>query len=815
MKELKSFFLLIIIILALPAYSQEPVEVERSEVIQEIKRQKYYIHEVEKGQTLYSISKVYNVTIKELIFENPEAENSLAIGQQLKIPVVSRDEKVVESLGNKDYDFFYHVAAKGETFSDIGEIYDIQAENIRLVNQDLVEPLRAGQYVKVPVSFYSNVRIFKNEDKENEIPDKQETKQSPEGNHINHIVKKQETLYRISKMYNVTIDDIVAINPGLTPNIKIGQIIKIPRKSDSPVKEEQIITPSGLPIYEHEVKSGENLYRVALNFKVSIDTLKKYNPGLSEKLSVGQIIKIPIDTTKKDYINHRVDKKKDKLKKIAKKYGLETSELRDMNPLLGNRVYKGQIVRIPVDTEEEVFAELDTLFVEPDQKLFQPEIDSSSIFKDLQKNLKKTYNVALMLPLYLREVDSIKLDDFQQEEQILMQQPFRFIQFYEGLLMAADTLRHQGLKLNLHVYDVDQNVSTAIEALQDPRLKNMDLIIGPLFSKSFELASNFSKLFDVKIINPLTFRNEIVEGNNNVFKIQPSFESQVEQVAEFILDRFPYSKIIIVRDNKYKSEEVVDRFRKILNDSIIRNIPVPNYLLHNILVERSRNELEDEDQLLASIQVEERMIFQDDFSDLLNDTTMFRNYISEVVYMQDSIQGILNNASVVRDNVIIAISDDRVFILDFLTKLNVMRDTFNLNVIGIPNWEAYTDFAPELFQNINLHLFTPGFINYKKPDVEIFVNNYRTTYHTEPGTLAFEGYDIGYYFLNALMNFGDRFEHFLDYYNPDLLQTRYYFDRNSFDKGYENKFWNIYKFENYQLQQIPNIWFNRIRYQHN
>ncbi len=782
------------IIAAFQVIAQEPVKVERSDVIQEINDQKYFIHKVKKGQTLYSISKAYNVSVKEIIFENPEAEGSLAIEQELKIPFVSRDEKVIESLENTNYDFFYHVADRGETFSDIGKIYDISADNIRIVNQDLVEPLRSGQYVKVPVTFFRKPEFIE--------PEKEP------GNYISHVVKKQETLYRISKMYNVSIDEIVAINPGLTPNIKIGQLIKIPVKQNNTEKEDQKTTPSGLPLYEHEVKTGENLYRIALNFKVSIDTLKKYNPGLSERISVGQIIKIPIDTTKKEYINHRVDKKKDKLRKIAKKYGLETSELRDMNPMLRNRVYRDQIVRIPIDDNEEFIAEFDTLFIQEEKETIVPEIDSSSIFKDLHKNIEKTYNVALMLPLYLDDFDSLQIDDFQNEKQLLGQHAFRFIQFYEGFLMAADTLKHQGLELNLYIYDVDHNVSKAIEALQDPRLKNMDLIIGPLFSKSFELASNFSKLFDVKIINPLTIRSEIIKENENVFKIQPSYNSQVKQVAEFVLHHFPYSKIIIVRDNKYKNEEIVDRFRQIFNDSLIRNVPVPNYLLHNILVERSRNELEKEEQLLTSIQIEEKMIFQDDFSELLNDTTLFRNYISEVVYMQDSIQGILNNASVVRDNIIIAISDDRVFIIDFLTRLNVMRDTFSLKVIGIPNWEAHTDFAPELYQNIRLHLFTPGFINYQQADVDHFVNDFRKKYHTEPGELAFEGYDIGYYFLSALMNFGDRFEYYLDYHNPDLLQTKYFFNRNSFEEGYENEFWNIFKFENYQLIQIPNTWYN-------
>ncbi len=793
--------------------AQDKGPVVKSEEIRDISGENFYIHLVKKGHTLYSISKVYNVSIDEILLENPEAGNGLAIDQELLIPVISRETKVIESLDNTDYDFFYHVAREGETYEKIGTLYLVPGEHVRLVNSDLTEPLKEGEYVKVPVG----LKISSGEPKATGpeiIEEKQAQATSPK--YIIHIVKKQETLYRLSQLYNCKVEDIMALNPGLTHDISIGQSIKIPRKD---YKQDVIADDKGnqqdkdeTNIVEHKVQSGDNLYRIALYYKVSIDTIKLLNPGLTHEIRIGQVIKIPIDSTAKDYIFHKVDERKDKLNRIAKKYGLEVSEIREINPRLKNRVYYGQIIKIPVEYEEVAFVEPDTIPIIRIYDDIVADQDSIRIFKNIEKNLYRTYNVALMLPLYLEEVDSIAFDEYTETKLLLRKPPFHFLQFYEGFLIAVDSLRKEGLKLKLYVYDVDQEISKTIRVLQEPGLSEMDLIIGPLFNKSFELTSNFAKIFNINIVNPLTGRSEVLNKSPNVFKVQPSIEDEIDQVIRFVLDSYPDAKIILVRNDKFKHSSMVEHMQRSFSDSITPVFGVPNYVIHNILVERSQagnEEFEDEEDLLASIQVEEKMFFRDDISAYFEDSTFLRNFVSEVVYMEDSIQGVINNASVVRENVLITLSDDRVFILDLLTNLNVLRDTFELRVVGLPNWEDFINYAPDLLYNTNTLLFTPGIIDYDNAYMKWFVKQFRNTYFTEPGEYACDGYDIGFYFLKALMTFGPDFQNFLSYHHPQLLQTSYYFDRFSFWRGYENVFWNILKIEDYELIEIPNTYFNK------
>jgi len=778
------------------------VKIEKSTEIELLDGKTYYIHHVEKGHTLYSIAKAYEVPMDDILFENPGAKNGLAIGQVLKIPVQSREKDILKSIKEKDFDFFYHVAQSGERYADVARIYLVSEIDLKEANPELEEPFKEGEYVKVPVFRKDPGSVISDISEEQPEDEKKKDETAESDDYFRHVVKKGETLYRISKMYGIGVQQLLAENPGLSPNIKEGQLIRIPGKSKTKSADHQ----DNDNYYQHEVESDENLYRIALRFKISIDTLRKLNPGIDDRPRTGQIVKIPIDTGKKSYINHTVEEKKEKLKKIAKKYGLDLSELKRMNPTMRGRVYRGQIVRIPVSYEREPFADI----IDKEEKqdsLSEVETDTLPQPLDRPKLIKETYEVALMLPFYLELLDSLHFETENRVADISFT-PFRFIQFYEGFLLAVDSLKNDGLSMNLHVYDVGQDVSKTIKVLQEPALKEMDLIIGPLYSNSFNLTANFAQLFEIPIVNPLTFRQEVVEDNAHVFKIQPSYEKQVDQVVQFILQNHPGAKIMLVRDNKYQNSQLVADFRKKLQDSISEIIAVPNYVLYNVLIEKSESR-EEESPPLTSIQIEDHLVLRDAYKNTIDDTTYFDNYIMEINYMEESIAGIRKHASVIRDNVIITITEDRVFMLDFLTKLNVLRDTFNLVTIGLPNWEKYMDFAPALFQNLNVHLFLPSHIDYDEIVVEEFVRKFRNNYNTEPNALAFLGHDIAFFFMSALKEYGLRFPDYIPYFKPHLLQTKYYFSQDSPFDGYENLYWNIIKYEDYSLKELSNPWSNQ------
>ena len=78
----------------------------------------HYVHTVSKGQTLYSIARMYEVSVNDIIALNPECAQKLAIGYKLKI---AQKKKAVNT--NENYEKRYHTIQPGETLYRLGQKY--------------------------------------------------------------------------------------------------------------------------------------------------------------------------------------------------------------------------------------------------------------------------------------------------------------------------------------------------------------------------------------------------------------------------------------------------------------------------------------------------------------------------------------------------------------------------------------------------------------------------------------------------------------------------------------------------------------------
>ncbi|MFP4042203.1 MAG: LysM peptidoglycan-binding domain-containing protein, partial [Bacteroidales bacterium] len=104
-------------------------EVQRSEDKVKIGGELYYIHIVEKGQTLFSISRAYDVSQKAIAKENPDILIGLRAGQALKIPYNPSEEDRVQHRDTINYN--YHTVSKGETLFSLSRQYDVPVDKIK------------------------------------------------------------------------------------------------------------------------------------------------------------------------------------------------------------------------------------------------------------------------------------------------------------------------------------------------------------------------------------------------------------------------------------------------------------------------------------------------------------------------------------------------------------------------------------------------------------------------------------------------------------------------------------------------------------
>ena len=371
-------------------------------------------------------------------------------------------------------------------------------------------------------------------------------------------------------------------------------------------------------------------------------------------------------------------------------------------------------------------------------------------------NSNETYNIALLIPLYLDQVDTSQVLIYKSSQEADKYAPFRFIQFYQGFMTAMDSLKKSGFNVNLFVYDVDQTTESAEKVLRHPEMKEMHLIVGPLHWNSFVRIAEFAKQYEIPIVNPLGKKSDMIDGNPMVFKVQPSENYRIDRVAELIKLHYQNYRIIITRYDQYR---FIDESRTLKS------------------------------QLEAELNLGDQGV----------------KGIPEVIYLTDSIPGITKAASQQRPNLVVALTDNEVFVVSLMTALNDHKNDYDFTIIGFPEWEKIEKLENQYLIEFNTHYLTSSYINYSDTLTEIFILNFRNRYFAEPNSYAYEAFDIGWYFGGALLKYGPKFYDELGTYNPRLFQRRFVFEKAE-NGGFENIYWNIYKYNGFTMEKLSDPW---------
>ena len=160
-------------------------------------------HTVVQGQTLYSISKLYNTTVDEIVKLNPGSAEKLSIGQQLVIPGNNTKEKEIKKT---------HTIQSGETLYRLSKMYNVTTEELCAANPGLsISNFRAGEIIIIPTK-ESDSDSNNNAKKSVLSKTIEENVQTIVGTHK---VKRKESIESICKEYNITKEDLIKANPIL------------------------------------------------------------------------------------------------------------------------------------------------------------------------------------------------------------------------------------------------------------------------------------------------------------------------------------------------------------------------------------------------------------------------------------------------------------------------------------------------------------------------------------------------------------------------------------------------------------------------
>ena len=245
--------------------------------------QGFFEHTVTAGESVASIVQKYEVSPYEIYELNPDAKNGIKEGS------------ILVFLKNRNYPYDpnfvalkKHKTLKGETLFSISKLYDIDVATLKKFNPKLYsEELRKKCKLKIPVFKESVVGEINNGIVEVSTIETTNVV-------INHKVLAKETLYGISKQYNISIEDLETANPEIKDGLKIGQILKISKqKNTTTIIETPTDTIVNNQYAIYQVKAREGFYRLTKKLSVSKDLLLALNPELKDGVKVGMLLKYP------------------------------------------------------------------------------------------------------------------------------------------------------------------------------------------------------------------------------------------------------------------------------------------------------------------------------------------------------------------------------------------------------------------------------------------------------------------------------------------------------------------------------------------
>ena len=378
-----------------------------------------------------------------------------------------------------------------------------------------------------------------------------------------HTIEKGQSLYSIASMYGVSQSDIIKLNPGSDEKIFIGRTLRIPRNAANVQKETY-----------HTIEAGETLYRLTVKYNVSARAICDANPGLSaENFRIGQVIRIPSTTEAKTIVPvetqnntmvannipgpvesrcrdmHKV-KRKETVFSISREYGISETELIAANPELKgeNKIKKGTFLCIPypkAQTEQSTQSQA----IPTDSELFRENRKETERFS--------TIKAAVILPF---------LDGVSKSESS------RMVEYYEGLLIAVDSLKRTGTSIDLYTYNSGPENTSLNSILGKSEMKDMDIIFGPLYQQHIKPLAEFAKKQNTRLVIPFTSKDNTVFQNPAIYQINTPQSYLYSEVYNHFVRQFPNANVIFIeasQDTKDKAE-----FIKGLKDEL-RNRSIP------------------------------------------------------------------------------------------------------------------------------------------------------------------------------------------------------------------------------------------------
>lgn len=306
---------------------------------------------------------------------------------------------------------------------------------------------------------------------------------------------------------------------------------------------------------------------------------------------------------------------------------------------------------------------------------------------------KEKKTILFLIPFYSQSYNSQQVASIREYEELAAVKSFQLMGFWAGAQVALEEYNQKNTNLKVIVRDVSDNELKLRALLEDRELMSqVDLIIGPFFSRPFAIAARYAKEYGIPIVNPFTNRTDFVASNEYVYKLIPSMDARPATLT-FIADQFPKHQIILYADSNQRSRNV-EIYTNYFKEKKIpyKCIPSSKNLVKELIPGQKNIVLSLQEETAPNMMLSRELVYGVKPEDLL-----------------------------------------------FIMPESMLKS----NTVEV-----------EYFSTLNVHFFSDYYVDNNNELTQVFVHNYTERFKTPPTleNFAFQGYDVTRFFVEWLLN---------------------------------------------------------------
>lgn len=319
------------------------------------------------------------------------------------------------------------------------------------------------------------------------------------------------------------------------------------------------------------------------------------------------------------------------------------------------------------------------------------------------------------------------------------------INFYEGAMMAVDSLKSNKVEIKLNSYDTPSDSIEVVRMLTNAAIKEADMVFATFPNNLAAVAAGVARQHNIKLVLTQAGTPDILNNNANVALAFASTKTQCREMVGIMLEQFNDANIILVFRTIRREDELADVFRQ------------------EIVKRKGTSEFHE-----------------------FNAT---KKEYKEVT-------GLISKS---RRNIIFLISSDEAFVSPVLTLLEDQK-IFGIKISGLPTWLNFESIDFSIFNNLQIHLFDNNFIEVDLVYNSLFRKLFISRFQMDPMPAAYNGFDMIYNVGLALKE---------NYSGMDKLmkssfqnRTQTYDFTNTVPGGVENKSISVLRIVDYKLERF-------------